>query len=75
MLSIVWNLLAKEVEKFLFLFVDDFYLDKDAIKEAIDKKQSFNIIHNEGIVKVDFIIRKDTEIPQVRIRTKTSHTV
>lgn len=60
-IDMVIELEEKEVEKFLSLFVDDFYLDEDAIKEALDKKQSFNIIHREGIVKVDFIIKKDTE--------------
>jgi hypothetical protein len=60
-IDMVIELEEKDVEKFLSLFADDFYLDKDAIKEAIDKKQGFNIIHNEGIVKVDFIIRKETE--------------
>ena len=43
------------------LFSDEFYIDKNSIKNAIRSKQIFNGIHNEGIVKVDFIIRKDTE--------------
>jgi len=60
-IDLVIELEKKEVGTFLVLFGDDFYLDEDAIEEALDKRQSFNIIHREGIVKVDFIIKKDTE--------------
>jgi len=31
------------------------------VKEAISSQGLFNIIHNEFLVKVDFIVRKDTE--------------
>ncbi len=60
-IDMVIELETKEVSTFFSLFVDDFYLDEDAIKEAIEKNQNFNIIHREGIIKVDFIIRKETE--------------
>ncbi|MDO8141005.1 MAG: hypothetical protein Q6358_05855, partial [Candidatus Brocadiales bacterium] len=54
------------------LFSDDFYIDKDSIKNAIRNKQIFNIIHKEGIVKIDFIIRKDTQYRNVEFKRKRS---
>lgn len=58
-IDMVIELEVKETEKFLSLFIDDFYLDKGTIKEAIEINQNFNIIHREGIIKVDFIIRTE----------------
>jgi len=43
------------------LFENDYYVDQIAILRAIAKESLFNVIHNEQIVKVDFIIRKNTE--------------
>lgn len=60
-IDIVINIREKDAEKVLLLFLGDFYIDKDILREAIQQRGIFNIIHNEGIVKVDFIIRKDTE--------------
>ncbi len=50
------------------LFSHDFYVDYDAIRNAIRGKQIFNIIHKEGIVKVDFITRKDAEYRQIEFQ-------
>jgi hypothetical protein len=50
-----------DVEKIISLFRADFYLDEDCIKLAVQEKGMFNIIHNESVIKVDFIICKDEE--------------
>lgn len=42
------------------LFVADFYCEVDAVRDAAERRGVFNIIHNETIVKVDFIVRKDS---------------
>ena len=52
---------SKDAEKLYSLFLKDFYIDMKAVKEAIRNQKVFNIIHNESIVKVDFIIRKETD--------------
>lgn len=43
------------------MFRQDYYIDEDAVKMAIDSNRMFNIIHNETITKVDFILRKKLE--------------
>lgn len=50
-----------DAQKIFSLFSGDFYIDLESVKDAIRHKQMFNIIHNEAIIKVDFIIKKDTE--------------
>lgn len=45
---------AKDIEK-------DFYIDLDTVREAVQKKGMFNIVHYESGFKVDFIVRKEDE--------------
>lgn len=42
------------------VFQNEFYIDKESVVQAIEHQGMFNIIHNESIIKVDFIIRKDS---------------
>lgn len=54
-IDIVIKIGENSAEMLFSLFSNDFYIDKDSIKNAIRNKQIFNIIHKEGIVKIDFI--------------------
>ncbi len=47
-----------DAEKIFQLFKNDFYICRDSIIEAIEHESMFNIIHNEFVFKIDFIIRK-----------------
>jgi hypothetical protein len=42
------------------LFAPDFLCETDAIRDAVKRRGMFNVIHEEAVVKVDFIVRKDT---------------
>jgi len=39
------------------LFKADCYVDEDSIRNAVIRRSMFNIIHNEWMVKADFIVR------------------
>ena len=41
------------------LFEQDCYVDRKGIRDAVSRRSMFNIIHNDWIVKADFIIRKN----------------
>ncbi len=62
----------RDAGKLFSLFSDEFYAELDSIKNAIRDKHMFNIIHNEGIVKVDFIIRKDSEYRRLEFERRRS---
>ena len=47
------------------LFAADCYVDVESIREAATTQSTFNIIHNEWIIKADFIVRKDEEYRKV----------
>ncbi|RJR20280.1 MAG: hypothetical protein C4581_03620 [Nitrospiraceae bacterium] len=60
-IDIVVQVQAADAERIYSLFSGEFYADKDMIRNAVLERSMFNIIHNEGVVKVDFIVRKDSE--------------
>lgn len=59
-IDIVVELKAADAPRIQALFSKDFYVDEGDVLESIRGEGLFNIIHNETIVKVDFIVRKDS---------------
>jgi hypothetical protein len=55
------ELSAGDADRFCALFESDFYLDRDAVRAAIASRGAFNLIHLAHVVKVDCIVRKDSE--------------
>ncbi len=51
-------------------FSSDFYLDESAIQKAIQQQSMFNAIHNTWMIKVDFIVRKNTEYRKVEFNRR-----
>jgi hypothetical protein len=43
------------------LFRDDFYVDRDVVRQAIERQDVFNVIHTGLVVKVDIVVRKDSD--------------
>lgn len=60
-IDIVIELKEADIEKFTVLFQGDFYVDKGMIETEVLRKGIFNLIHNQYVLKVDFILRKDTK--------------
>lgn len=63
-IDIVVELRVDDVERLTALFADDFYIDVDTIRDATRRHGMFNVIHYEYVMKVDFIVRKDTPYRQ-----------
>lgn len=60
-IDLVVELEPADVDKIVNLFSKDCYIDRDSVRQAVDTHSMFNIIHNEWIIKADFIIRKNEE--------------
>jgi len=41
-------------------FAPDYHVSLDAVREAIARQLMFNILHEDSVIKVDFIIRKQS---------------
>ena len=59
-IDIVVELLEQDIERFIPMFENDYYLEPQTVGEAVRNKGMFNLIHDEYIIKVDFVVRKDT---------------
>ncbi len=74
-IDLVIELSPPEVDKFCRLFSKDFYLNREAVEEAIKKPGVFNLIHNKSIIKVDFIVRKEDEYHREEFRRRQPVTI
>lgn len=59
-IDLVVELRGEDVDRIVEIFADDFYIDRQAVQQAINRKSIFNLIHTEHVIKVDFIVRKDS---------------
>lgn len=57
-IDIVLALFLKDLETLPKIFGDDFYFSPEAARQAILNQSTFNVIHNDTLIKVDFMIRK-----------------
>lgn len=71
-IDIVVQVQTPDAERIYSLFSGEFYVDKDMIRNAVIERSMFNIIHNEGVVKVDFIVRKDSEYRKLEFERRRS---
>ena len=49
------------VNDFLEIFKSGYYLDEETVRNEIKKKGMFNVIDHRSGLKMDFIVRKDSE--------------
>ena len=52
------------------LFLPDYYVSEENIRESVAHESIFNLIHQESVIKVDCIIRKTSEYRQVEFERR-----
>lgn len=65
----------EDAERIGKLFAEDCYVDIESIREAALERSSFNIIHNEWLVKADFIPRKDEVYRKLEFERRRTVTI
>ncbi len=60
-IDVVVELGPKDADTIIALFENDYYVPRNAVLRAIANQSLFNLIHNKSIIKVDCIIRKNTD--------------
>ena len=68
--DIVIQIKKEDAGRMTEIFKQDFYVDRDSIEEAVEKRGMFNIIHNQYVFKVDFIIRKDSPYRELEFQRR-----
>ena len=59
-IDIVVELGEPNVARFISLFETDYYLEAQTVEQAVRAKGMFNLIQHQHVVKVDFVVRKET---------------
>jgi hypothetical protein len=57
-LDVVVQLTSQDAGRIVHLFATDYYVDIEAVRSAIARESSFNLIHLESVIKVDCIVQK-----------------
>ncbi len=60
-IDLVVELSDADIDRVVSLFQDTYYIDPDMVQQAIRNRSMFNMIHNALVVKVDCLVRKDTD--------------
>lgn len=60
-IDLVVELSDADIDRVVSLFQDTYYIDPDMVQQAIRNRSMFNMIHNALVVKVDCVVRKDTD--------------
>ena len=64
--DIIIQLLGKDVDKFVKLFVEEFFTDENMIKDSLKSGMMFNIFHKKNFFKIDFILKTGEEYEEVK---------
>jgi predicted nucleotidyltransferase len=64
-IDIVVALEPNDADLVVELFEPEYYVPRDSIRRAIVNESLFNIIHSEGIIKIDLIVRKSGEYRRI----------
>lgn len=60
-IDIVIGIGPGDVDRVAALFRPDYYVSEENIRESLAHESIFNLIHQESVIKVDCIIRKNSE--------------
>jgi hypothetical protein len=69
-IDLVVELSAGDVERLCRLFEIDFYVDPGAVRAAVAERGTFNLIHTDLVIKVDFLVRRDSEYRREEFRRR-----
>ena len=60
-IDVVVALRPIDAERVVKLFSPDYYVSREAVESSIAQESLFNLIHNESVIKVDCIVRKQND--------------
>jgi len=69
-IDLVIELKDEDVPRFSGSFGGDYYCDADMVKDAVRGRSMFNLIHQEALVKVDFVVRKDSTYRELEFKRR-----
>ncbi len=64
-IDIVIEAKSEDAEKIIKEFEADYYVPQNRVKDSIYRQSMFNLLHQTKIVKIDCVLRKDTEFQKL----------
>lgn len=64
-IDIVIEAKKEDAEKIIKEFEPDYYVPQNRVKDAISRRNMFNLLHKTKIVKIDCVLRKDDEFQKL----------
>jgi len=74
-IDLVVELSERDVDRVTRLFLQEYYIDRDMVQRAVRDYAMFNMIHNALVVKVDCVVRKETEYRRVEFARRRAISV
>ncbi len=74
-IDLVVELSERDVDRVTLLFQQEYYIDRDMVQRAVRDHAMFNMIHNALVVKVDCVVRKETEYRREEFARRRAITV
>lgn len=60
-IDILLDLSIQNTEIFIKAFEKDYYIPQSRVRDSVARKFMFNILHEEKLVKIDCVVKKETE--------------
>jgi|SRR6185369_437390 len=70
-IDLVVELQASDTDRIIGIFENDYYVPAGAVRRALTEQSLFNLIHKQEVIKVDFVIKKDTEYRRIEFERRT----
>ena len=74
-IDVVIALSQQDLTRFIERFEPEYYVPKEAAREAVDRESTFNLIHQDSVIKVDCIVRKSSEYRKVEFDRRVAVTI
>jgi len=68
--DILIQLYAKDVDKFVELFKEEFFVDESMINDSLISNMMFNIFNKKNLFKIDFILKTNDEYENLKFERR-----
>jgi len=74
-IDLVVDLEPADVDRVVSLFESDCFIEPQAVRDAVERRSMFNIIHTEWVIKADFVVRADEDYRREEFRRRQTISV
>jgi hypothetical protein len=74
-IDIIIDTHLEDIEKFIFLFRDNFYINSNTVREEIQRRGMFNVIDNRSGYKIDFVVKKNSPFRKLEFERRIEKVV